>query len=39
MAAGNSDFDAILSTTLKNYVPKLADNVFTARPLFYALNY
>ena len=28
MAAGNSDFDAILSTTLKNYVPKLADNVF-----------
>ena len=38
MAAGNSDFDAILSTTLKNYVPKLADNVFTARPLFYALT-
>ena len=38
MAAGNSDFDAILSTTLKNYVPKLADNVFTARPLVYALT-
>ena len=38
MAAGNSDFDAILSTTLKNYVPKLADNVVTARPLFYALT-
>jgi len=38
MAAGNSDFDQILSTTLKNYVPKLADNVFTARPLFYALT-
>ena len=38
MAAGNSDFDEILSTTLKNYVPKLADNVFTARPLFYALT-
>ena len=36
--AGNADFDAILSTTLKNYVPKLADNVFTARPLFYALT-
>ena len=38
MAAGNSDFNEILSTTLKNYVPKLADNVFTARPLFYALS-
>ena len=35
---GNDDFDQILSTTLKNYVPKLADNVFTARPLFYALT-
>ena len=38
MAAGNSDFNEILSTTLKNYVPKLADNVYTARPLFYALT-
>ena len=38
MAAGNSDFDEILSTTLKNYVPKLTDNIFTARPLFYALT-
>ena len=38
MAAGNADFNQILSTTLKNYVPKLADNVFTARPLFYALT-
>ena len=36
--AGNADFDQILSTTLKNYVPKLADNVFSARPLFYALT-
>ena len=38
MAAGNSNFDEILSTTLKNYVPKLSDNIFTARPLFYALT-
>lgn len=38
MAAGNDAFNQILSTTLKNYVPKLADNVFTARPLFYALT-
>jgi len=38
MAAGNSDFDEILSTTLKNYIPKLTDNIFSARPLFYALT-
>jgi hypothetical protein len=38
MAAGNSNFDEILTTTLKNYVPKLTDNIFTARPLFYALT-
>ena len=36
--AGNSNFDEILSTTLNNYVPKLVDNVFSARPLFYALT-
>ena len=30
--AGNADFDAILSTTLKNYIPKLTDNIFSARP-------
>jgi len=38
MAAGNSNFDEILSTTLRNYVPKLTDNIFSARPLFYALT-
>ena len=31
-------FDELLSTTLKNYVPKLTDNIFRARPLFYALT-
>jgi hypothetical protein len=36
--AGNSNFDEILSTTLNNYVPKLTDNIFSARPLFYALT-
>jgi len=36
--AGNSSFDEILSTTLKNYIPKLTDNIFSARPLFYALT-
>lgn len=35
---GNANFDDILSTTLKNYVPKLTDNIFSARPLFYALT-
>ena len=34
----NPNFDAILSTTLKNYVPKLEDNIFTARPLVYFLK-
>lgn len=36
--AGNSNFDEILSTTLKNYVPRLTDNIFAARPIFYALT-
>ena len=36
--AGNASFDEILSTTLNNYIPKLTDNVFSARPLFYALT-
>ena len=36
--AGNANFDEILSTTLNNYIPKLTDNIFTARPLFYALT-
>jgi len=36
--AGNANFDEILTTTLNNYVPKLTDNIFSARPLFYALT-
>ena len=36
--AGNSSFDEILTTTLRNYIPKLTDNIFSARPLFYALT-
>lgn len=35
--AGNSNFDALLSTTLANYRSQLTDNVFTARPLTYTL--
>jgi len=37
MASANSNFDALLSTTLANYRSQLTDNVFTARPLTYAL--
>tara|TARA_Y100000758_G_scaffold77385_1_gene52128 strand:- start:3862 stop:4842 length:981 start_codon:yes stop_codon:yes gene_type:complete len=36
--AGNANFDQILSTTLNNYIPRLTDNIFSARPLFYALT-
>jgi len=36
--AGNANFDEILTTTLNNYIPKLTDNIFSARPLFYALT-
>ena len=36
--AGNSNFDALLSTTLANYRDQLTDNIFTARPLTYMLN-
>ena len=36
--AGNTSFDEILTTTLNNYVPRLTDNIFSARPLFYALT-
>lgn len=35
MATASANWDAILSTTLHHYVPKLEDNVFTARPLTY----
>ena len=35
--AGNSNFDALLSTTLANYRSTLTDNVFTARPLTFKL--
>jgi hypothetical protein len=34
---GNSNFDALLSTTIANYRDQLTDNVFTARPLTYFL--
>lgn len=33
-----ADFNALLATTLKNYLPKLEDNIFTARPLVFFLK-
>ena len=35
--AGNADFNAILSTTLRNYRKQLVDNIFSARPLTWFL--
>jgi hypothetical protein len=32
MAFGNSSFDVIASTTLQEYAPKLADNIFESQP-------
>lgn len=34
----NVNYDEILSTTLANHMPKLVDNVFSARPLVYFLK-
>lgn len=34
----NPNFDTILSTTLNNHLPKLIDNVFSARPLVHFLK-
>jgi len=33
-----ADYDSIVATTLKNYLPKLEDNVFSARPLVFFLK-
>lgn len=38
MAVGNADFDALLTTTLKNYQKQLTDNVFTDRVFTWYLN-
>lgn len=34
----NPNFDDVLATTLKNYLAKLEDNIFTARPLVFFLK-
>jgi hypothetical protein len=37
-APGNPNYNTILSTTLAHHIPKLVDNVFSARPFFYFLK-
>lgn len=34
----NPNFDDLLATTVNNYLPKLEDNIFTARPLVFFLK-
>jgi hypothetical protein len=36
--AGNPSFDALLSTTLKNYTPRIEDNIFSNLTLLYFLK-
>jgi hypothetical protein len=36
--AGNPDFDALISTTLKNYTPRIEDNIFANLTLLYWLK-
>jgi hypothetical protein len=38
MAFGNTNFDALISTTLKKYRPKLEDNIFKDLPLLFWLR-
>lgn len=36
--AGNPNFDTLVSTTIDNYVPELADIIFSSRPLMWVLQ-
>lgn len=36
--AGNSNFDRLITATIQNYIPTLEDNIFTSKPLLYALT-
>jgi hypothetical protein len=36
--AGNANYDRLIGSTLENYVPTLEDNIFTSKPLLYALT-
>ena len=36
--AGNTNFDRLLSATVDNYATRLEDNIFTSKPLLFALT-
>ena len=36
--AGNANYDRLISATLENYKPTLEDNIFTSKPLLFALT-
>lgn len=36
--AGNTNYDRLLGATLENYRPTLEDNIFTSKPLLYAIT-
>lgn len=38
MATGNTSFDRLISTTIKKYIPRFEDNIFTSKPLLFALS-
>jgi len=36
--AGNANFDRLVTSTLQKYIPTLEDNIFTSKPLLFAIN-
>ncbi len=36
--AGNPNYDRLISATMEKYLPTLEDNVFTSKPLLFAIN-
>ena len=36
--AGNPNFDRLVATTLEKYIPTLEDNIFTSKPLLFAIQ-
>lgn len=36
--AGNTDFDRLVATTIEKYKPTLVDNIFTSKPLLFAIQ-
>jgi len=36
--AGNANFDRLIAATMEKYIPTLEDNVFTSKPLLFAIN-